>query len=47
MIEIAYIFISYKIALYEPGSEAGWEEERGSGGEGAEMTQTMYAHVNK
>jgi hypothetical protein len=26
----------------------GWEEEEGGGGEqGGEMTQTMYAHVNK
>jgi hypothetical protein len=28
------------------GSEEGWEGE-GKGGMGREMTQTMYAHMNK
>jgi hypothetical protein len=29
-----------------PGSEGGWEES-GCRRQGGEMTQTMYAHVNK
>jgi hypothetical protein len=30
-----------------PGSEGGWEVEGGGGGQGGEMAQTMYGHVNK
>jgi hypothetical protein len=47
----AYVFSSTKLEIRTeqdlPGSEgAGWEEsERGV--QGGEMTQTMYAHVNK
>jgi hypothetical protein len=29
-----------------PGSERGWMGEGEGGGQGGEMTQTMYAHVN-
>jgi hypothetical protein len=30
-----------------PGSKGGREERERMGGEGGEMTQTMYAHINK
>jgi hypothetical protein len=30
-----------------PGSEGGRREEGGEGEKGGEMTQTMYAHMNK
>jgi hypothetical protein len=30
-----------------PGSKGRWEREGGGRGHGGEMTQTMYAHVNK
>jgi hypothetical protein len=30
-----------------PGTEGGRGERVGEGGRGGEMTQTMYAHVNK
>jgi hypothetical protein len=30
-----------------PGTEQGRGEEDRGGGQGVEMTQTMYAHVNK
>jgi hypothetical protein len=30
-----------------PGTEGGRGAEGGGGGQGGEMTQTMYAHVNK
>jgi hypothetical protein len=30
-----------------PGTEGGKQGECGRGGQGGEMTQTMYAHVNK
>jgi hypothetical protein len=30
-----------------PGTERGSGEESGGGGQGEEMTQIMYAHVNK
>jgi hypothetical protein len=29
------------------GSEGSWEEEGGGKGQGGEMAQTLYAHVNK
>jgi hypothetical protein len=28
-------------------TEGGWGGERGGGGQGCEMAQTMYAHMNK
>jgi hypothetical protein len=41
----AYVFCSTKLEIRVeqvlPGSEGWWEGQRG------EMTQTMYAHVNK
>jgi hypothetical protein len=44
----AYVFSSTKLVIRAeqdlPGTE--WGEEAG-GGQGGEMTQTMYAHVNK
>jgi hypothetical protein len=45
-----YVFSSTKSVIREeldlPGTE--WGREKGSGGgQGEEMTQTMYAHVNK
>jgi hypothetical protein len=47
----SYVFSSTKLELRSeqvlPGSE-GWSGEgSGSWGQGGEMTQTMYAHVNK
>jgi hypothetical protein len=29
------------------GEEKGWEGKGGGGGKGEEMTQTLYAHMNK
>jgi hypothetical protein len=48
---IAYVFYSTKLEIRAeqvlPGSEEGWGCGRGSGKQGEEMAQTMYAHVNK
>jgi hypothetical protein len=38
---IAYVFSSTKLEKREVGGEGG------GGGKGAEMSQTMYPHVNK
>jgi hypothetical protein len=47
----AYVFPSTKLEIRAeqvlPGSKRGWGGESGDGGQGGEMTQTMYAHVNK
>jgi hypothetical protein len=47
----AYVFSSTKLVIKAeqdlPGTERGRVEEKGGGGQGGEMTQTMYAHVNK
>jgi hypothetical protein len=47
----AYRFSSTKLVIRAeqdlPGSEGGKEGEGGGGGLREEMTQTMYAHVNK
>jgi hypothetical protein len=29
------------------GGERGWGRKEGGGGKGGEMTQTLYAHMNK
>jgi hypothetical protein len=46
-----YVFSSTKLEVRVeqvlPGSEGGRGREDGEGGQGGEMTQTMYAHVNK
>jgi hypothetical protein len=36
-----------KAELDLPGTEGGRGKRMGEGGRGGEMTQTMYAHVNK
>jgi hypothetical protein len=47
----AYVFSSTKLQIRAeqilPESERGRRGEGGGGGQGGEMTQTMYAHVNK
>jgi hypothetical protein len=47
----AYVFSSTKLVIKAeqdlPGTEAGRGREDGRGRQGGEMTQTMYAHVNK
>jgi hypothetical protein len=47
----AYVFFSTKLEIRAeqvlPGSERGRRRESGVGEQGREMTQTMYAHVNK
>jgi hypothetical protein len=47
----AYVFSSTKLEIRAeqvlPGSEVGRGVEGGEGWQGREMTQTMYAHVNK
>jgi hypothetical protein len=47
----AYVFSPTKLEIRAeqvlPGSEGGSGEEGGRGRQGGEMTQTMYAHVNK
>jgi hypothetical protein len=46
----AYVFSSTKLKIRAeqvlPGSKGGWGEREGAG-DGGEMTQTMYTHVNK
>jgi hypothetical protein len=46
-----YVFSLTKLEIRAehilPGSEEGWGGEGGGEGQGGEMTQTMYAHVNK
>jgi hypothetical protein len=48
---IAYVFSSTKLEKRAeqvlPGSEGLWRGEGGGRGQGGEMAQTMYAHVNK
>jgi hypothetical protein len=47
----AYVFSSTKLEKWAeqvlPGSEGRSGGDRGDMGAGGEMTQTMYAHVNK
>jgi hypothetical protein len=47
----AYVFSSTKLEIRAEqvlhGSEGRRERGGGEGGQGREMTQTMYAHVNK
>jgi hypothetical protein len=47
----AYVFSSTKVEIRAkqvlPGSKAGRRGEAGGREQGVEMTQTMYAHVNK
>jgi hypothetical protein len=47
----AYVFSSTKLEIRAeqvlPGSEGGWGEKGRGRGQWGEMTQTMYAHVNK
>jgi hypothetical protein len=46
----AYVFSSTKSVIRVEGDLPGTERgggKGGGGGEGGEMTQTMYAHVNK
>jgi hypothetical protein len=47
----AYVFFSTKLEVRAeqvlPGSERGREVEGGGGVQGGELTQTMFAHVNK
>jgi hypothetical protein len=47
----AYVFSSIKsvtrVERVLPGTEEGIGGKSGGGGQGGEMTQTMYAHVNK
>jgi hypothetical protein len=47
----AYVFSLTKLEKRAeqalPGSQESWGGEDGSGEQGGEMTQTMYAHVNK
>jgi hypothetical protein len=47
----AYVFSSTKLETMAeqvlPGSEGEWRGKGGSRRQGAEMTQTMYAYVNK
>jgi hypothetical protein len=47
----AYVFSSTKLELRAeqvlPGIEGGMGEKGGGGRQGGEMTQTMYAYVNK
>jgi hypothetical protein len=46
-----YVFSSTKLEIRAeqvlPGSEGVWAGNGGGGGQGREMAQTMYAHVNK
>jgi hypothetical protein len=48
---LCYVFSSTKLEIRAeqilPGSDGGRGREGGGGGQGREMTQTMYAHVNK
>jgi hypothetical protein len=48
---IAYVFSSTKLEKraeqYLPGIEGVWRREGGGWGQGAEMAQTIYVHVNK
>jgi hypothetical protein len=48
---IAYAFCSTKLEKREeqilPRCEGSWGGEGGGRGQGREITQTMYAHVNK
>jgi hypothetical protein len=48
---IAYVYSSTKLEKRTEqvlsGSEGAWGEEGGEGGQGGEMTQIMYAHMNK
>jgi hypothetical protein len=50
VLSYAYAFSSTKLEIRAeqvlPGSGGGGEED-GDRGQGGEMTQTMYAHVNK
>jgi hypothetical protein len=47
----AYVFFSTKLEIraeqFLPGNDRGWRGEGEDRGQGKEMTQTMYAHVNK
>jgi hypothetical protein len=47
----AYVFSSTKLEIWAeqvlPGSERRRGKEGGGRGQGAEMTETMYTHVNK
>jgi hypothetical protein len=47
----AYVFSSTKLEIRAeqvlPGSEKGRGREGGGGGQGGEMTEAMYTHVNK
>jgi hypothetical protein len=47
----AYVFSSTKLEIRAekvlPGSEVRWGEKSGGQGQGREMIQTMYTHVNK
>jgi hypothetical protein len=47
----ACVFSSTKLVIRAkkdlPGTEGGRRGESEGGGQGGEMTQTMYAHVNK
>jgi hypothetical protein len=47
----AYVFSLTKLEIRAeqvlPRNERGWEEEVGDEEQGGEITQTMYAHVNK
>jgi hypothetical protein len=49
--DYAYVFSSTKLVIKTekdlPGTERGRGGEGGGGEQGGEMTQTMYAHVNK
>jgi hypothetical protein len=48
---IAYVFSSTKLEIRAeqvlPGSMGDWGEKGGGRGQGIEMTQTVYVHVNK
>jgi hypothetical protein len=43
----AYVFSSKKSVIRAEQDLPGTEGGRWGGGQGGEMTQTMYAHVNK
>jgi hypothetical protein len=46
-----YVFSSTKLEIRAeqvlPGSKGEWQERVGKGGQGGEMTQRIYVHVNK